>query len=89
MESIENPENFLLLANTHLFFHPKADFIRLLQAIVSIKHVETIADRLVTADKKANISILFAGDFNSDVPSFAVQYMFTQKLPLDNLNESN
>lgn len=75
------------MANTHLFFHPKADFIRLIQAVVSIKHIENILDNLKTNDKKC-VSVLFAGDFNSDVPSFAVQYFITQKLPLHDLDDS-
>jgi hypothetical protein len=55
--------------------------------VVCVKHIETIADNLISKDK-INVSILFAGDFNSDQASFAVQYMFTQQLPLHDLNES-
>ena len=77
----------MLLANTHLFFYPTADFIRLIQAVVCVKHIETIAHNLIS-NEKLNVSILFGGDFNSDQASFAVQYMFTQQLPINCLNES-
>lgn len=39
LESIENNE-ILLVANTHLYFHPDADHIRLLQAGISNIYIE-------------------------------------------------
>lgn len=88
VESTENPGNFVLLANTHLFFHPKADFIRLLQAIVGLKHIENVMDNLVSNEKK-KVTLLFGGDLNSDPPSFAFQYIFTQNLPYSQLSNGN
>lgn len=32
----------LLVANTHLYFHPDADHIRLLQCALALKHIENI-----------------------------------------------
>ena len=66
VESLDKPRHQILLANTHLFFHPKADFIRLLQAIVCGKHLEKLKYSLLNENKEIKeISILFGGDFNS------------------------
>lgn len=53
----------LVVTNTHLYFHPKADLIRLLQMFVLIKHVQSIAKRLeqTFGTKPAMIA---CGDFN-------------------------
>lgn len=34
--------NLLLLANTHLYFHPDADHIRLIQGYITIRYIEDI-----------------------------------------------
>lgn len=84
IESLENPGNHFLLANTHLFFHPEADFIRLLQSIVSIKYIEKL--KLEIKQKNPEIKklgTLFAGDFNSDPPSQAFQYILSKQIPKD------
>ncbi len=88
VESLEHPGKHFLLANTHLFFHPSADFTRLLQAIVCIKYIEKLKFSLVSSDSNVKeASILFGGDFNSDPPSHAFQYIFTQSIPFYNLTE--
>ncbi len=91
IESLENPGEHYLLANTHLFFHPKADFIRLLQAIVSIKHLEKLKHNLETVNDSneqiKKLRLIFAGDFNSDPPSKAFKYIFTQGIPWEDVLE--
>ena len=83
MESLERPGHHFLLANTHLFFHPAADFLRLIQAIVIAKYLERLKHDL--AQQVSKIGILFGGDFNSDPPSHAFTYIFTQSMPFNNL----
>ncbi|XP_036318122.1 2',5'-phosphodiesterase 12 isoform X2 [Rhagoletis pomonella] len=59
---------YLLVANTHLYFHPDADHIRLLQmgfAMTYISHVyEDLATKLNLSNKN-ELSLIFCGDFNS------------------------
>jgi 2',5'-phosphodiesterase len=90
---VENPGEHFLLSNTHLFFHPEADFIRLLQAVVCTKYLEKLKHDLLytnnSDNKIKNIRIIFSGDFNSDPPSHAFTYIFTQSIPYQNLNEGN
>jgi 2',5'-phosphodiesterase len=85
LESRENPDNFILAANTHFYYHPKADFIRLIQTIVCIKYLERIIKDLVL---NYNVSIIFGGDFNSDPLSFAVKYILDGQVPIQDLDES-
>ena len=77
------------MANTHLFFHPEADFIRLIQSIVNAKYLEKLKHKLLNDESKKveNVRILFGGDFNSDPPSHAFTYIFTQSIPFQNLKE--
>lgn len=73
--------HYLVVANTHLYFHPDADHIRLLQIGFSMKYVEdvrrtTMKDNQVPQDK---ISIIFCGDFNS-VPECGIYKLMTENL---------
>ncbi len=87
VESIDFPGKHLLLCNTHLFFHPSADFTRLLQAIVCTKYVERLKFEILQNSDIKEANILFGGDFNSDPPSHAFTYLATQSIPFKNLTE--
>ncbi len=88
IESIEHPGYHLLLANSHFFFHPKADFLRLLQAIVSVKYLESLKNMLLK-DNLKQIGILFGGDLNSDCLSKAFKYIFSQTVPREDFTDRN
>lgn len=45
LESVENDE-ILIVANTHFYFHPDADNIRLLQGIISITYLEDYREKM-------------------------------------------
>lgn len=77
---IENPGHHLLLANSHFFGHPKADLVRLIQAIVSIKYIENLKLTLTTSDIK-RMGIIFGGDLNTTCQSKAFKYILTKKIP--------
>ncbi|KAK5645863.1 hypothetical protein RI129_004327 [Pyrocoelia pectoralis] len=74
LESLEN-EELLLVANTHLYFHPDADHIRLLQGAVAIRFIEDFVDKLRSKSEK-RVSIVFCGDFNS-VPECGIYQLYT------------
>ncbi|CRK87609.1 CLUMA_CG001405, isoform A, partial [Clunio marinus] len=76
LRSKEFPEKFFTVANTHLYFHPDADHIRLLQIGFSMKIVEDIVERL--KEKSSDVSLIFCGDFNS-VPECGIYKLMTQK----------
>lgn len=73
-------EKYLIVANTHLYFHPDADHIRVLQIaffMMYVRHVhQNTLDELHLSDDQ--IAILFCGDFNS-VPECGIFKLMTEK----------
>nr|ACH92481.1 FI09011p [Drosophila melanogaster]AOQ13855.1 CG31759-PC [synthetic construct] len=79
---IKGTDNYVLVANTHLYFHPDADHIRLLQMGFSMLFVEqsiskAIKDFNISSHK--NIGLIFCGDFNS-VPECGIYKLMTEQL---------
>lgn len=66
-----DPGNFLLVANTHLYFAPDADHVRLLQGSICMKYLEYLKDYYTRSllnnceTPGAKISVIFCGDMNS------------------------
>lgn len=73
-------DKILCVANTHLYFHPDADHIRLLQVGFSMLYIENILKKLPSelATTEENISLVFCGDFNS-VPECGIFKLMTEK----------
>lgn len=75
---------YLIVANTHLYFHPDADHIRLLQIgffMLFVKHIYyTTMAELNLSEKQ--LSIIFCGDFNS-VPECGIYKLMTEKFVPD------
>ncbi|KAG4072368.1 hypothetical protein HA402_004300 [Bradysia odoriphaga] len=70
----------VIVANTHLYFRPDADHIRLLQIAFCMKYVESIYHQIkleFNVDDN-DISIVFCGDFNS-VPECGIFKLMTQQ----------
>lgn len=69
----------IIVANTHLYFHPDSDHIRLLQIGFCMEYVQYVYEKvkkdLCTND--TNVSIIFCGDFNS-VPECGIYKLMTQ-----------
>ena len=72
---------FVVIANTHLYFHPDADHIRLLQIGFSTIYVHNLIEKFKKERnlKDENIGLIFAGDFNS-VPECGIYKLLTEKL---------
>lgn len=47
LQSIENPNEILVVGNTHLYFHPDADHIRLIQGGIFIYWIGEIKKKLI------------------------------------------
>lgn len=76
---------YLLVANTHLYFHPDADHIRLLQIgffMLYVKHIHHSTMAELRLNEK-QMSIIFCGDFNS-VPECGIYKLMTEKFVPDN-----
>ncbi|KAL1513901.1 hypothetical protein ABEB36_003240 [Hypothenemus hampei] len=73
--SLENNE-VLIVANTHLYFHPDADHIRLLHGCFAIRYLENVASEIEKRYEGKRVSLIFCGDFNS-VPSCGIYQLYT------------
>jgi len=65
---LKDQDYFILVANTHLYFHPNADHIRLLQAGFSIMYLEEKYKEVLEKYQIKNenhLALVFCGDFNS------------------------
>ncbi|XP_072378791.1 2',5'-phosphodiesterase 12 [Diabrotica undecimpunctata] len=71
-----NREDIIVVANTHLYFHPDADHIRLLQGGLAIRYLENFITSLKEKTSK-RISLIFCGDFNS-VPECGIYKLYTE-----------
>ena len=78
LRSTERPDRYVLVANTHLYFHPMGDHIRLLQVEISVKYIENKLKVLKqTIGKDAHVAVIFCGDFNSCPCTAAYEYMIS------------
>ncbi|KAK0084782.1 hypothetical protein PV326_006154 [Microctonus aethiopoides] len=92
LRSLENPKEILVIGNTHLYFHPDADHIRLLQAYYALTACQSTAANIQEKHPEHNVTLMLCGDFNS-TPIDGVYELLTKKcIPEDhkdwNSNES-
>ena len=73
---MEQPGRSLLVCNTHLYFHPESDNIRLVQFSICLNYIEDVLKQMATKFPSHKISPLFCGDFNS-CPEFGVYQLAT------------
>ncbi|XP_053973801.1 2',5'-phosphodiesterase 12 [Hylaeus volcanicus] len=76
LQSKENSE-ILIVGNTHLYFRPDANHIRLLQAYYGLMYLQKFAKDVKEENPECNVSIIYCGDFNS-VPENAVYQLMTE-----------
>ncbi|XP_078036760.1 2',5'-phosphodiesterase 12 [Augochlora pura] len=77
LKSKENSE-ILIVGNTHLYFRPEADHIRLLQAYYCLMYLKEFTKNIKLKNPECNVSILYCGDFNS-APENGIYQLMTQK----------
>ncbi|XP_060072172.1 2',5'-phosphodiesterase 12-like [Ylistrum balloti] len=81
LKSTEDPSQVLCVANTHLYFRPDADAVRLLQCVLCIKHLEQL--KATYKDQGVDLAIIFCGDFNSRPVRGVHQYVTQGFVPGD------
>ncbi|XP_078620221.1 2',5'-phosphodiesterase 12-like [Branchiostoma floridae x Branchiostoma japonicum] len=79
LESIEDPSRRLCVANTHLYWHPRAPHVRLVQMAVCLKFLEKIVNSNSTQD--SSVSLLLCGDLNSHPTSGLYELLTKQAVP--------
>ncbi|XP_067686781.1 2',5'-phosphodiesterase 12-like [Haliotis asinina] len=81
LQSTHNPDYFLCVANTHLYFHPRADNIRALQIGLSMRFLQQLCEPYVSEGRK--MSVVFCGDFNSSMKRAVNVLVTTGHIPED------
>ncbi|CAG2111155.1 unnamed protein product [Medioppia subpectinata] len=74
--SLEDNNRAILLGNTHLYFHPDADHIRLIQSYIYVKYIENKIKILSKKRPELKVSPILCGDYNS-CPEFGVFQLMT------------
>ncbi|KAM0733217.1 2',5'-phosphodiesterase 12 [Formica fusca] len=77
LRSKENRSEILVIGNTHLYFKPDADHIRLLQGYYAIIYVHEVAKKIREENPECNTSVILCGDFNS-VPECGIYQLMTE-----------
>lgn len=78
LQSVECPNRYLMVANTHLYYHPKGNHIRLVQTAVMLNYLRTRLDSYsASLGDGAQIATVIGGDFNSCPCIAAYQYLVT------------
>ncbi|XP_064646518.1 2',5'-phosphodiesterase 12-like [Lineus longissimus] len=76
LESTVQPGKTICIATTHLYFHPTANHIRLIQGAVCLYHLETVVAQY--RQKGHNPAVVFCGDLNS-TPSNGLIHFLNEK----------
>lgn len=74
----QNRPGHVLIANTHLFYHPLADHIRAIQAYVVCKKIDEV--RRIPRGGEVACPLILCGDLNSDPLSGASQLLFSRSV---------
>lgn len=79
----DDDSKLLALANTHLFFHPRAPNVRLVQMQVLLKRLQFKIEEMMEAHSlnKSQVSYMLCGDLNSFPTSGTCQLITSGKLP--------
>lgn len=85
LRSKDFPQKQITVANTHLYFHPDSDHIRLLQMGTSMILVQDLIAKFIEKSiDNQDMSLIFCGDFNS-TPECGIYKLMTEKFVPENL----
>ncbi|KAF5299981.1 hypothetical protein FQA39_LY11354 [Lamprigera yunnana] len=67
-------DEIVIIANTHLYYHSKANLVRLLQSSIALDYIDDVCNRHKRFTK-SRVSVIFCGDFNSAPTSELHQFI--------------
>nr|CAH7744283.1 unnamed protein product [Callosobruchus chinensis] len=76
---LESRTHILIVGNTHLYYHPNANAIRILQANMATAHLDHLKNKFHRLYKK-DVDVIFCGDFNSDHSKSLYPYMIEGRI---------
>lgn len=74
----------ILAANTHLYFDPNYEEVKILQTVLCLRYIQSVIERI-----NLPLIVLFAGDFNCSPDSQAIQHVLGKSITLVDKNSEN
>ncbi|XP_071823238.1 2',5'-phosphodiesterase 12-like [Apostichopus japonicus] len=81
-----NPGKKLIVANTHLYFRPNANHVRMVQTLLILHHIQQLIKIYQHKDSGGTVSVLFLGDLNSSPKSGAYQLISSGHVPANSVH---
>lgn len=76
LRSLEMSDHYLLVATTHLYYHPKGDYVRLAQVAIVLNFLKSKLERFQqSVGSHARVATALCGDFNSCPCIAAYEYV--------------
>ena len=84
LRSVQLPNRYLLVANTHLYYHPKGDSVRLAQMAIMLNYLRTRVQKFSKIlGGEATIATVVGSDLNSCPCIAAYQYLVSGRVGQD------
>lgn len=77
LSDMSSPDKITVVGNTHLYFHPDADHIRLLQGGIFARFLSDVVTKIRLERPCSSVALVVCGDMNS-VPSCGIYSLFTK-----------
>ncbi|KAK9888902.1 hypothetical protein WA026_001123 [Henosepilachna vigintioctopunctata] len=74
----------MVIGNTHLYYHPSATAIRLLQAHIITSYLSDVKKRMSCEWKNFEVDVILCGDFNSSPGGAIYNFLSEGSIPADN-----
>nr|CAB3264735.1 2',5'-phosphodiesterase 12 [Phallusia mammillata] len=81
LESCEHSGSYIITANTHLYWHPKATHIRLIQIAIVLNIMQNMRNELIESNPDNNVKCLLCGDLNASLNTSVLQLLQTGRVP--------
>ncbi|XP_049787123.1 2',5'-phosphodiesterase 12-like isoform X2 [Schistocerca cancellata] len=78
--SLEEEDNCVIIANTHLRSWPEPDYFRALQASVALAYLQSVVGDISKKMPEKKIATILCGDFNSTPDSCVYELMVNQSI---------
>ena len=84
LKSVEQMNSYLLVANTHLYYHPKGDHVRLVQSAILVNYLRAQVSKFSRElGDEARIATVIGGDLNSCPCIAAYNYLVSGRIGRD------
>lgn len=76
LRNIDIPDHYLMVATTHLYYHPKGDHVRLTQVAIGLNFLRSKLENFMhSVESDAKVATILCGDFNSCPCIAAYEYL--------------